>query len=152
MAIRTILTLGEDTLRKISRPVTVFDKKLWNLLDDMVETMHDAMGVGLAAPQVGILRRVAVIDVGEGPIELINPVVVETSGSQAFEEGCLSVPGKRGLTHRPTRTVVDAQDRFGNPIHIEGEELLAVALVHEIDHLDGKIYVDIVEGELMEEE
>ena len=152
MAIRNILTLGEETLRKKSRPVTDFNEKLGALLDDMLETMHEANGVGLAAPQVGLLRRAVVIDIGEGPIELVNPVIVETSGRQAFEEGCLSVPGKRGLTHRPERTVVEAQDRHGNPIRVEGEGRLSVALCHEIDHLDGKLYVDIVEGELMEEE
>lgn len=152
LALRTILTLENPTLRKISRTVTEFDSRLWELVKDMKQTLAHAQGAGLAAPQVGILRRVFVIDVGEGAFELVNPVIVERSGVQDCTEGCLSVPGKRGRTRRPQRVAVEAQDRRGRPVKIEGEGLLAQALCHELDHLDGKLYVDIAEGPLWEVE
>ena len=118
------------------------------LIGDMLDTMYDAMGVGLAASQVGILKRIVTIDVGDGPIVLINPEVIETSGEQTGEEGCLSVPGKAGVVTRPSYAKVRALNENMEEIEVEGEELLARALLHEIDHLDGKVYVDLVEGEL----
>ena len=145
MALRNIMKSGEDVLRKKCREVTVFDDKLWVLLDDMYETMQAANGVGLAAPQVGILRRVAVIDVGEGPIELINPVVTSVKGKQKEVEGCLSFPGQWGLVTRPAKVKVTAMNRYGKEFKIEGTELLARALCHEIDHLNGSVFVDLVE-------
>jgi len=144
MAIRNIVTLGDDVLRKVCRTQLTFDSKLHTILDDMKETMYKAEGVGLAAPQVGILRRFCVIDIGEGPIELINPVIVETSGEQTGDEGCLSLPGKFSEVTRPMKVTVRAQDRFGNNFTVTGEELLARALCHEIDHLDGVLYIDRV--------
>ena len=122
------------------------------LIDDMLDTMYEAMGVGLAAPQVGILKRIVVIDVGEGPIVLINPQIVETDGEQTGEEGCLSVPGKSGLVTRPDYVKVKALDEDMKEIELEGNGLLARAFCHEIDHLDGKMYVDLVEGELHDTE
>ena len=148
MTLRSILVEGDPALRKICRPVTSFDKRLEDLLDDMLETMYDAPGVGLAAPQVGILRRVVVLDCGEGPLKLVNPEIVEREGTQDFTEGCLSVPGKQGKTTRPARVRVKYQDPRGQACEVTGEGLLAVCLCHEIDHLDGKLYIDIVEGEL----
>lgn len=143
MAIRKIVKMGEDDiLRKHARKVDRFDKRLWTLLDDMADTMYEANGAGLAGPQVGILKRVVVIDVGEGLIELVNPEIIETEGSQMCIEGCLSVPGRRGRVERPARVRVHAQDRKGRHIELEGESFLANALCHEIDHLDGIIYVD----------
>ena len=143
MAIRKIVKLGEDdVLRKHARKVEKFDKRLHVLLDDMADTMYEADGAGLAAPQVGILKRVVVIDVGEGLIELVNPEIIATEGTQMCIEGCLSVPGKRGKVERPAIVRVHAQDRDGNHIELEGEEFLANALCHELDHLDGIIYVD----------
>ena len=143
MAIRTIVEEGTDeVLRKHARKVERFNKRLHTLLDDMLETMYDADGVGLAAPQVGVLRRVVVIDIGQGPIELVNPVIAEADGAVVREEGCLSVPGRRGTVERPEHVVVKAQDRNGKPIEVEGTEWLAVALCHEIDHLDGILYID----------
>ena len=143
MAIRKIVKLGEDDiLRKRCRKVDKFDKRLHVLLDDMADTMYEADGAGLAAPQVGILKRVVVIDVGEGLIELVNPEIIATEGTQMCIEGCLSVPGKRGKVERPAIVRVHAQDRDGNHIELEGEEFLANALCHELDHLDGIIYVD----------
>ena len=143
MAIRKIVELGEDdVLRKHARKVDVFDKRLWTLLDDMAQTMYDADGVGLAAPQVGVLKRVVVIDIGDGLVELINPEIVYTEGAAVHPEGCLSVPGRRGTVERPTKTRVTAQDRKGRPFEIEGEDFMSMALCHEIDHLDGIIYVD----------
>lgn len=144
MAIRNIVTLGDDVLRKVCRTQLTFDSKLHTILDDMKETMYKAEGVGLAAPQVGLLRRFCVIDVGEGPIELINPVIVETSGEQTDNEGCLSLPGKFSEVTRPMKVTVRAQDRFGNNFTVTGEGLLARALCHEIDHLDGILYIDRV--------
>ena len=143
MAIRKIVKLGEDEiLRKHARKVEQFDKRLHTLLDDMADTMYEADGAGLAAPQVGILKRVVVVDVGEGLIELVNPEIISAEGSQLCIEGCLSVPGKRGRVERPEQVRVHAQDRHGRHIELEGEDFLANALCHEIDHLDGIVYVD----------
>lgn len=142
MAIRELRYNGDEVLRKTARPVTEFNGKLWNLLDDMADTMHKAQGVGLAAPQVGILRRVVVIDVGEGVIELINPEIVKQQGKQVGQEGCLSFPGEFGTVARPYKVRVRAQDRHGEIFQMEGVELLARAFCHEVDHLDGKLFVD----------
>lgn len=143
MAIRKIMVLGEDdVLRKRSRRVDKFDKRLRTLLDDMADTMYKADGVGLAAPQVGVLKRAVVIDVGEGLIELVNPEIIASEGAVVGPEGCLSVPGRRGTVERPERVTVKAQNRDGREVQIEATELLAVALCHEIDHLDGVLYVD----------
>ena len=150
MALRSILVEGDPALRKVCRPVTNFDKRLEDLLDDMLETMYAAPGVGLAGPQVGILRRVVVLDCGDGPLKMVNPVIVEKEGTQDFVEGCLSVPGKQGKTTRPARVRARYQDPKGLPCEVTGEGLLAVCLCHEIDHLDGKLYIDIVEGDLMD--
>lgn len=143
MAIRNIVIDDDSILRKKCREVTQFDSRLHELLDDMAETMYAADGVGLAAPQVGILRRVVVIDVGEGLIELINPQILETSGSQTGSEGCLSYPNLFGTVTRPNKVKVKACDRNGKPFIIKGTELLARAFCHEIDHLDGKVFKDI---------
>ena len=142
MAIRNIVKVGDDVLRKICRTQLQFDEKLATILDDMAETMYKAEGVGLAAPQVGILRRYCVIDVGEGIVELINPVITEKSGEQCGDEGCLSLPGKSKKVTRPLKVTVRAQNRFGENITVTGEELFARALCHEIDHLDGVLYID----------
>ena len=142
MAIRNIVKLGDEVLRKTCRTQLSFDDKLATVLDDMIETMYAADGVGLAAPQVGILRRYCVIDIGEGVIELVNPVITETEGEQLEQEGCLSYPGEYGVTRRPEKVTVRAQDRNGNKITVTGEGLLARALCHEIDHLDGVIFKD----------
>jgi peptide deformylase len=139
MAVRNIVQEGDEVLTKVCRPVEKFDDKLGTLLDDMYETMKDE-GVGLAAPQVGILRRAVVIDVGDGRIELLNPVIVEQSGKQEGAEGCLSCPGQYGIVVRPMHVKVKAQDRHGKFFKIEGEELLARAFCHEIDHLDGIMF------------
>lgn len=152
MALRNILTEEDPTLRKVSRPVTKFDDRLHELLDDMAETLEDARGVGLAAPQVGILRRVVVVDVGEEILELINPEIISQSGEQTGMEGCLSVPGKYGIVTRPNVVKVRAQDRFGEWYEAEGEELIARAFCHELDHLDGHLYVDKMERFLTQEE
>lgn len=145
MALRNIVKFGEDILRKKCREVTAFDDKLWVLLDDMYETLKNAEGVGLAAPQVGILRRVVVIDVGEGPIELINPVVTSVRGKQREVEGCLSAPGQWGYVVRPAKVKVTALNRYGKEFKVEGTELLARALCHEIDHLNGVIFTDLAD-------
>ncbi|MBR6499133.1 MAG: peptide deformylase [Clostridia bacterium] len=142
MATRRILTDGDEILRKISRPVNEIDKRTKTLLDDMAETMYKNEGVGLAAPQMGVLRRIVVIDIGEGLLELINPEIVQTEGSKIDVEGCLSIPGKRGTVERPTKVVVNALNRKGKTIQVTGEGLLAVALCHELDHLDGILYTD----------
>ena len=146
MAKRNILTVDTDneTLRKKSREVEVIDDRIITLLEDMAETMYDANGVGLAAPQVGILKRVVVVDVGDGLIELINPVITYKKGEQIDAEGCLSVPGKSGTVSRPEKVMVRALNRKGEEINIEGTGLLARALCHEIDHLSGTIYTDHV--------
>ena len=143
MAIRKIVVLGEDdVLRKRSRRVDKFDKRLRTLLDDMAATMYDAEGVGLAAPQVGILKRVVTIDVGDGLIELVNPEIIASEGAAIGPEGCLSVPGRRGTVERPEKVTVVAQNRDGKEIQLEAEGLLAICLCHELDHLDGIVYVD----------
>ena len=143
MAIRKIVKLGEDeVLRKRARKVDQFDKRLWTLLDDMADTMYEADGVGLAAPQVGILKRVAVVDIGDGLLELVNPEILEAEGEEIGVEGCLSVPGRRGTVKRPLKVLVHAQDRKGCHIEVEAEEFMARAICHELDHLDGVVYVD----------
>ena len=142
MAVRNIVKEGDEVLRKISRPVTSFTEKTWTLLDDMAETMYQADGVGLAAPQVGVLRRIVVIDVGEGLLELINPVIVLRRGVQEGQEGCLSCPGEFGIVDRPLYVEAEAQDRNGKPIRVSGEGLLARAICHEVDHLEGIIFKD----------
>lgn len=149
MAIRTIREIGDPVLNKISKEVTEVTPRIQDLIDDMFETMYETNGVGLAAPQVGILKRIVVIDTtGEDPILLINPRIVETSGEQTGNEGCLSVPGKSGVVTRPNYVKVVAQDENLETFEIEGTELLARAFCHEIDHLDGHLYVEKVEGEL----
>lgn len=149
MAIRTIREIGDPVLNKISKEVTEVTPRIQDLIDDMFETMYETNGVGLAAPQVGILKRIVVIDTtGEDPILLINPRIVETSGEQTGNEGCLSVPGKSGIVTRPNYVKVVAQDENLETFEIEGTELLARAFCHEIDHLDGHLYVEKVEGEL----
>ena len=148
MALRTIRVEGDPVLTKKSRPVEEMTPKISELITDMLDTMYDAMGVGLAAPQVGILKRIVVIDEGEGPIVLINPEILETSGEQTGDEGCLSVPGMAGQVTRPNYVKVKALDVNMEEVIYEGEELLARAFCHEIDHLDGKMYTELVEGEL----
>ena len=140
MAIRQIVKEGDSVLTKKCREVTKFDGRLATLIDDMIETLHLANGVGLAAPQVGVLRRVVIVDVGEGPIELVNPKIIAYSGEQESLEGCLSCPGEWGVTRRPNYVKVKAQDRNGNEFTVEGKELLAKAFCHELDHLEGIIY------------
>lgn len=142
MALRQIRKEGDSVLRKKCRPVEKIDDKILTLLDDMAETMEEADGVGLAAPQVGILKRIAIIDVGDGIIELINPVILETEGNQTGDEGCLSIPGKYKEVCRPNYVKVKALNRHGEEFVIEGMELLARALCHEIDHLDGVLFLD----------
>lgn len=145
MAIRNILKMGEPLLNKKSKQVVDFNDRLHTLLDDMADTMYKEDGVGLAAPQVGVLRRAVVVDIGEGLIELINPVIVETSGEQTDLEGCLSVVDYIGKVTRPNYVKVKAQDRFGKDIEVEGEGFLARAFCHEIDHLEGILFVERVE-------
>jgi peptide deformylase len=152
MALRKILTDKDPALHKTCKEVVNFDAKLHTLLDDMRETLIESGGVGLAAPQVGILRRVVLVDTGEEILELINPTMVETSGEQEGPEGCLSVPGKYGLVKRPNYAKVRAQDRDGNWYEAEGEELIARCFCHELDHLDGIIYTQVMERYLTEEE
>ncbi len=152
MALRRIHTDQEPALHKVCKPVTSFDSKLHTLLEDMKETLEDANGVGLAAPQVGILRRVVVVDTGDGVLELVNPELVETSGEQEGAEGCLSVPGKYGLVKRPMFAKVRAQDRNGDWFEAEGEELIARCFCHELDHLDGIVYTQVMERFLSEDE
>lgn len=146
MALRKIYLEKEEILHKVCRPVTDFNERLWQLLDDMAETMYHADGVGLAAPQVGILRRAVVIDTGEGQglIELVNPKIVMSKGSQLEVEGCLSCPGEYGKVKRPARVKVEAQNRYGDPVEYVGTDLLARAFCHEIDHLDGIMFKDKV--------
>lgn len=144
MAIRNIRKDNDEILRKISKKVEVIDDRILTLLDDMKDTMYEAKGVGLAAPQVGVLRRVVVVDVGEGPIELINPVIVFESGKIIDEEGCLSLPGRDGAVARPEKVIVRAQDRKGKTFEISGTDLLARAFCHEVDHLNGILFIDKV--------
>ena len=148
MAVRQIRVLGDDLLRKNCKPITAVTPRIQQLIDDMFETMYEANGVGLAAPQVGILRRVAVIDIGDGPIVLVNPQILEEEGEQTGDEACLSLPGKAGEVKRPNRVVVQAYDASMTQYKIEGEELLARALCHEIEHLDGHMYMEHVIGEI----
>ena len=145
MAKLKILKVGDPTLRKVCRPVENITPRIVTLLDDMIETMHDADGCGLAAPQVGVLRRIAVVEVEEGEIiELINPKIIAFSGEQEEQEGCLSIPGRWGITKRPKHVTVRATNRFGEVFDVTGSDLLARALCHEIDHLDGKLFIDCV--------
>ena len=148
MALRTIRVQGDSVLTKKSRTVDKMTPRIGELITDMLDTMYDAMGVGLAAPQVGILKRIVVIDVGEGPIVLINPEILETSGEQTGDEGCLSVPGMAGQVTRPNYVKVKALDVNMDEQIYEGEDLLARAFCHKIDHMDGKMYTELVEGEL----
>ena len=152
MGLRRILTDKEPSLHKVCRPVEKFDWRLHKLLDDMHETLAEANGVGLAAPQVGILRRVVIVDTGEEILELVNPELLETDGEQEGAEGCLSVPGKYGLVKRPYYAKVRAQDRDGEWFEAEGEELIARCFCHELDHLDGIVYTEVMERFLTEEE
>ncbi|MFI3207784.1 MAG: peptide deformylase [Eubacteriales bacterium] len=148
MAVRKIREMGDEVLGKHCKEVTAMTPRTRMLIEDMIDTMYEAMGVGLAAPQVGILKRIVVIDIGEGPIILINPEILETRDEQTGDEGCLSVPGKSGQVTRPNYVKVKALDENMKEITVEGEELLARALCHELDHLEGKLYVELVEGEL----
>ena len=155
MGLRKILTTKDPALHKVCRPVTAFDEKLHKLLDDMRQTLIDSNGVGLAAPQVGILRRIFLVDVGldgQQIIEFINPEILETDGEQEGAEGCLSVPGRYGLVRRPYWVKVRAQNRDGNWFEAEGEELIGRCFCHENDHLDGIVYTDIMERFLTDEE
>lgn len=153
MAIRKIVTVGDPVLKKTCRAVTKFDDRLATLLDDMFETMHEANGVGLAGPQVGVLRRVVVVDTGDEDVELVNPEIVSVSEeTQTGLEGCLSLPGKYGIVTRPMYATVKAQDRYGDWYEYDGEEIVARAFLHEIDHLDGHMYTEIAEKMLSPEE
>jgi len=147
MALRTIRKHGDELLRKKSKRVDVINERIITLLNDMEETMHDADGVGLAAPQVGILKRVVVIDIGKGTLKLINPEIISTEGSYVDVEGCLSIPGEQGQVERPYKVKVKALNEKGEEILVEGEELLARALCHEIDHLEGILFIDKVINE-----
>lgn len=155
MGIRRIVTLGDEALRKNCKPQEKFDRRLATLLKDMAETMYKAEGVGLAAPQVGILRRVAVVDVTgdrSGLIELVNPQITEREGTQTGREGCLSLPGRQGVVTRPMKVKVRYQDRNGDWYELETEGFEARAVCHELDHLDGRLYIDVMDRELTEEE
>ena len=154
MALRNIVTVGDSVLNKVCRPVTKFDKRLHTLLDDMADTLDEAQGAGLAAPQVGILRRVVLVDVGDegGYLELINPEILETEGEQTGLEGCLSVPGKWGIVTRPAYVKIKAQDRYGDWFEAEGEEIVARCFCHECAHLDGQLYTEVAEKMLTPEE
>ena len=150
MALREIRVMGDEILTKVCRPIKEVTPRIQELIDDMLETMYEANGVGLAAPQVGVLKRLVVIDIGDGPIVMINPEIVETSGSQTGDEGCLSLPGKAGQVTRPNYVKARFYDEDMELYEVEGEELLARAICHELDHLDGHMYVEKVEGELHE--
>lgn len=155
MAIRNIVTLGDEALRKHCKPQEKFDRRLATLLKDMADTMYKAEGVGLAAPQVGIIRRVAVVDITEdhsGLLELVNPEIIERDGSQTGREGCLSLPGRQGIVTRPMKVKVRFQDRKGETYELETEGFEARAICHELDHLDGQLYIDMMDRELSEEE
>lgn len=147
MATRNIVKIGDDLLRKKSKPVKNFDENLWELLDDMAETMYKNQGAGLAAPQVGVLKRVVVMDINNMYLELINPEIIEASGEDICEEGCLSVGKRRELVKRPAKVTVKAQDRYGYEIVVTGEKYLARCICHETDHLDGILFIDRVEKE-----
>ncbi len=148
MALRQIRIQGDAVLEKKCREITEMTPRIKELIEDMLDTMYDACGVGLAGPQVGVLKRLCVIDVGEGPIVLINPVILSTDGEQTGDEGCLSLPGKAGQVTRPNHVVVRALDENMQERELEGEGLLARAFCHEIDHLDGHMYTELVEGQL----
>ena len=148
MAIREIRTMGDEVLNKVCKEVKELTPRTMILIEDMIDTMYEANGVGFAAPQVGVLKRIVVIDVGEGPMVLINPVILETDGEQIGDEGCLSVPGKAGQVTRPNYVKVKALNENMEEVIYEGEELLARAFCHEIEHLEGHLYVERVEGEL----
>ena len=155
MGIRKIVTLGDESLRKHCKPQEKFDRRLATLLKDMAETMYKAEGVGLAAPQVGILRRAAVVDVTEdhsGLLEMVNPEIIEREGEQTGREGCLSVPGRQGVVTRPMKVTARYQTRKGDWMEIETEGFEARAICHELDHLDGRLYIDVMDRELTEEE
>ena len=148
MAIREIRIMGDEVLTKVCKEVKQMTPRTEELIEDMLETMYEANGVGLAAPQVGVLKRIVVIDIGEGPIVMINPVILETNGSQTGSEGCLSLPGKAGQVTRPNYVKAKALDENMEEYIIEGKELLARAICHELDHLEGHMYVEKVEGQL----
>ncbi len=148
MALRNIRKMGDNILTKTCRPVEEMTPRIKELIQDMLDTMYESYGVGLAASQVGVLKRIVVIDIGEGPVVLVNPEIVETSGEQTGDEGCLSVPGKTGTVTRPMYAKVQAFDENMEPVTVEGEGLMARAICHECDHLDGVLYVEHVEGEL----
>ena len=152
MAIRTIRVMGDNVLTKVCRPVEEMTPRIQQLIDDMMDTMYDACGVGLAAPQVGVLKRIVVIDTDGTPHILINPEIIETSGEQTGPEGCLSLPGKSGMVTRPEHVIVRALDRKMKPFELEGTELLARAICHECDHLDGHMCTEKVEGDLWDNE
>lgn len=153
MALRNIVTVGDSVLSKTCRPVTKFDNRLGILIDDMIETLEEANGVGLAAPQVGVLRRVVIVDAGEdGILELVNPEIIEQSGEQTGLEGCLSVPGRYGIVTRPNVVKVRAQNRYGEWYEAEGEELIARCFCHELAHLDGQLYTEVADRMLTPEE
>ena len=152
MALRNIVTEKEARLRKVSRPVEKFDERLWTLLDDMADTMYEADGVGIAGVQVGVLRRVFVVDIGEGLTEFINPTITAQSGEQDGLEGCLSSPGEYGLVVRPEKVTIEAYDRHSKPFTLEAEGFMARAICHENDHLDGHIFKDITHHMLTDEE
>lgn len=145
MALRKIITLENEILRKVSKPVTRFDENLWDLLDDMKETLIKSTGVGLAAPQVAVLKRVFVLMVNNSYIEVINPKIVKTSGTQKGPEGCLSIPNKQSNITRPNKVTVDFFDRYGNPMSLTAVDFMARAICHEYDHLDGILYIDHIE-------
>lgn len=152
MALRNIVIEGDEILTKKCRPVEKFDQKLWDLLDDMIETLHNSGGVGLAGPQVGILRRITVIDIGDGVIEFINPQIISAQGTHEVVEGCLSSPDQYGLIDRPIKVVARAFDRNGKEFTVEGEDLFAQAMCHEFDHLDGILFKTKVKRMLSKEE
>lgn len=150
MALRQIRIMGDEKLEKVCRPVKKMDARTKELIHDMLDTMYDANGVGLAAPQVGILKRIVVIDIGEGPVVLVNPEILETAGEQTGQEGCLSLPGQAGIVTRPNYVKVRAFNEEMQEYELEGTELMARAICHECDHLDGIMYVRHVEGELFD--
>jgi len=148
MAIRNIRVDGDPVLNKVCREITEVTPRIRQLAEDMIDTMYEANGVGLAAPQVGVLRRIVVIDIGEGPYIMLNPVIVSKDGEQTGDEGCLSVPGKAGQVTRPNHVIAKYMNLDMEECTVEGEELLARAICHELDHLDGHLYTELVEGEL----